>query len=292
MVKKNLLTLDLQRFAEGEEVVEESGANEVETTAESQEDEESEAESEETGETNGDAEPHEQSAEENAMYAAMRRRAEEDARRKYEGQLNQMNQQVAAMCQGVTHPLTGRPITNVNEYLDALAIQQRQANEAELQEKGVDPALIDRMIASNPVVMQAQQVIEQNKMMGAEQQLQYDLAEISRIDPNIKGINELAQLPNFPEMLERVARGESLVDAYKVVNFNNYMQHTGDAARQQAINQMRGKSHLPSPSTSVTPEGDDVEVPAEIMKNWKAEGKTEKQIRELYSKVAKQLHLN
>lgn len=288
MVKKNLLTLDLQKFAE--EVVEESGENEVETPAESQE--EPEAESEETVEEDGNDEPHEQTAEENARYAAMRRRAEEDARRKYEGQLNQMNQQVAAMCQGVTHPVTGQPITNVNDYLDALAIQQRQANEQELQEKGIDPSLIDRMIASNPVVMQAQQVIEQNKMMGAEQQLQNDLAEITKIDPNIKGINELAQLPNFPDMLARVERGDSLLDAYKIVNFNNFMQHTEGAARQQAINQMRGKSHLASPSTSVATDNDEVEVPAEIMKAWKEDGKSEKQIRETYKKVARQLGLN
>lgn len=291
MVNKNLLALNLQMFAEGEEVVEESGENEVETPAESQE-EESEAESEETVEENGDDEPHEQTAEENARYAAIRRRAEEEARRRYDNELNGLNQQVAVMCQGVTHPVTGQPITNIHDYIDALAVQQRQASEQELQEKGVDPALINRMIASNPVVMQAQQVIEQNKMMGAEQQLQNDLAELSRIDPNIKGVQDLANLPNFPEMLARVERGESLVDAYKVVNFSNFMQHTNDAARQQAINQMRGKAHLPSPSTSVTPEGDEVEVPAEIMKSWKENGKTEKQIRELYSKVASKLHLN
>lgn len=291
MVKKNLLALDLQRFAEGEEVVEESGENEVETPAESQE-EESEAESEETVEENGDDEPHEQTAEENARYAAIRRRAEEDARRRYNNELNGLNQQVAVMCQGVTHPVTGQPITNVHDYIDALAIQQRQASEQELQEKGVDPALINRMIASNPVVMQAQQVIEQNKMMGAEQQLQNDLAELSRIDPNIKGVQDLANLPNFPEMLARVERGETLVDAYKVVNFSNFMQHTEGAARQQAINQMRGKAHLPSPSTSVSTDNDEVEVPAEIMKSWKEDGKTEKQIRELYSKVASKLHLN
>ena len=65
MVKKNLLTLDLQKFAE--EVVEESGENEVETPAESQE--EPEAESEETVEEDGNDEPHEQTAEENGEEA-------------------------------------------------------------------------------------------------------------------------------------------------------------------------------------------------------------------------------
>lgn len=288
MVKKNLLTLDLQKFSE--EVVEESGENEVETPAESQE--EPEAESEETVEEDGNDEPHEQTAEENARYAAIRRRAEEDAKRKYQAEMNQMNQQVAAMCQGITHPITGAPITNVRDYMEALSIQQRQASEQELQEKGIDPGMIDRMIASNPVVMQAQQVIEMTKQTEAEAQLQRDIAELSKYDPNIKTFEDLANLPNYPEMVNFVAMTNgraSIVDAYKALNFDNFMNHTGEAARQKAINQMRGKDHLATQS-GVATEEDLVEVPAEIMSRWKEEGKTEKQIRELYKSVMGKLH--
>ena len=293
MEKKNLLTLDLQMFAD--EVVEETGENEVSEPADQAEEETTETESEETGEENGDAEPQEQSAEENARYAAIRRRAEEDARKRYDSQMNGLNQQIAALCRGVTHPTTGQPITNVGEYLDALAIQQRQASEQELQEKGVDPQLIDRMIASNPVVMQAQQIIEQTQKSESMARIQRDVAEISKYDPSIKTFEDLANLPNYKDMVELVAQTDgktSIVDAYKMLNFDAFMQHTNEAARQQAINQMRGKSHLPSSTTSVATENDDVEVPADIMSRWKEEGKTEKQIRELYSSVAKKLHLN
>ena len=285
MENKNLLTLDLQKFTEGDVESQESGENEVETTAESQT-EETESEVEETGEENGNAEPPKQTDEENARYAAIRRRAEEDARNKYQSEMNVLNQQVAAMCQGVTHPVTGQPITNVRDYMDALQIQQRQANEQELQEKGVDPQLINRMIAQNPVVMQAQHVIEQSQIVAAENAVQRDIAEITKFDPNIKGINELAALPNFPEILDRVQRGMSLVDAYKIANYGN----TKDAARQQAINQMRGKDHLATQG-GVEQDEEYVEVPAEIMSRWKSEGKTEKQIRELYKSVASKLHI-
>ena len=251
-----------------------------------------ETESEETGATEeGTAEPAPQSDEDNARYAAIRRRAEEDAKKRYDYEMNSLNQQIAAMCRGITHPKTGQPITNVRDYVDALAIQQRQASEQELQEKGVDPSMIDRMIESNPVVMQAQQVIERSKMAEAQTALQNDLAEITKYDPSIKGINDLASLPNFPEILDRVQRGASLVDAYKMVNFDSFMQHTSDAAKQKAINQMRGKNHLATQGTGVAQSEDYVEVPAEIMNRWKNEGKTEKQIRELYKKVAGKLHL-
>ena len=288
MEKKNLLDFDLQLFGEEGEVADVEASEAVEPT------EEPEVESEETveNEESGNDEPPEQSAEENARYAAIRRRAEEDARRRYEGEMNGLNNQIAAMCQGLQHPVTGRPITNIHDYVDALAIQQRQAREQELEEKGIDPRMIDRMIEANPVVMQAKQVIEHSKLSEAQNHVFQDVSELSKYDPNIKGVNDLLELPNFPQILDRVVRGDNLVDAYKTVNFDTFMQHTNDAARQQAINQMRGKSHLQSQTNGVATANDDVEVPAEIMSRWKSEGKTEKQIRELYKSVASKLHIS
>jgi hypothetical protein len=87
-------------------------------------------------------------------------------------------------------------------------------------------------------------------------------------------------------MLDRVSHGMSLVDAYKIVNYGK----STDAARQQAINQMRGKDHLATQS-GVEQDEEYVEVPSEIMSRWKSEGKTEKQIRELYKSVASKLHI-
>ena len=290
-MKKNLLELNLQHFADE---VEDAGENEVEESATPQEDEtESESEETETSENNeGIAEPQVQSDEDNARYASIRRKAEEDARRRYEGEMNFMNQQIASLCQGINHPITGQPITNMREYVDALAEQQKIQRNRALEEKGVDPQMIDRMIESNPVVMQAKQVIQKSKMTEAEAAIQRDVAEVGKYDPNIKTVNDLLELPNFPDILDRVNRGASLVDAYKMVNFDNFMQHTNEAARQQAINQMRGKQHLQSQSTGVATANDDVEVPAEIMSRWKSEGKTEKQIRELYKTVAGKLHIS
>ena len=284
-MKENLFDLDLQYFAEGED----TGVEESES-AEPMEDETTEATETETDVETGAVEPEPQSAEENARYAAIRRRAEEEAKRRYESEIGSLNQQITAMCQGITHPVTGQPITNVRDYVDALSIQQRQANEQELQEKGVDPSIIDRMIAANPTVMQAQQVIEHAQQTEAQATLERDVAEIGKIDPSIKSMADLASLPTYSQMVDFCMRnrGASIVDAYKVFNFDSRSQ----AARQQAINQMRGKDHLASQSTGVAQSDEYVEVPAEIMSRMKSEGKTEKQIRELYKTVAGKLHLN
>lgn len=284
-MKNNLLDLDLQLFAEE---VEDTGANEVEETATPEEEETSEEETVETGETeeDGNAEP-EQSPEENARYAAIRRRAEEEARRKYESEIGQINQKISAMCNGVTHPVTGQPITNVNDYIDALSIQQRQAQEAELQEKGIDPKMIDRMVASNPVVLQAQMAMAQLKQQEDMAQLQRDVEEISRLDPNIKTAEDVYNSPYRDQLIAYAQQhNATLADAYKVLLFDSIRSVDTDAARQQAINQMRGKSHLPSQTQNVATENDDdIEVPAEIMARFKADGKTEKQIKELYKRV-------
>ena len=284
-MKKNLLDLDLQLFAEE---AEDAGANEVETTAESQEEETSEDESSETGEEEGgDSEPQEQSAEENARYAAIRRRAEDEARKRYESEIGQLNQRVVAMCNGVTHPVTGQPITNINEYFDALSIQQRQAQEAELQEKGVDPKLIDRMVASNPAVLQAQMYMEQQRQQEQMAEIQRSVEEIASLDPDIKNAEDLWNSPQINEITEFCRRhNATYAEAYKVVCWDKLRSVQNDASRQQAINQMKGKSHLPSQTQNVATENDDdVEVPAEIMARFKADGKTEKQIKELYKRV-------
>lgn len=288
-MRKHLLNYDIQYFADEVE-----GA-EVSEAAEPTEEETSEAEVE-TGETEETEAPQpQQSDEDNARYAAIRRRAEEDARRKYQGQMEALNQRAAALCQGIPNPATNQPIRTMEEYLDALQYQQRQAAEVEMQEKGIDPSMIDRMIATNPVVMQAQQVLEATQMNDANMRLQNDIAEICKYDPSMKGLEDIATLPYFPDMLDMVQKSGgqvSLLDAYKVYGFDAYMQHQTDAGRQQAINQMRGKSHLPSQGKGVDQADDYVEVPADIMSRWKADGKTEKQIRDLYKKVAGKLHLN
>ena len=288
-MRKHLLNYDLQLFAEDVEGAEAQEAADP-VVEEGTEDEPSESESSEEGETEGNAEPREQTPEENARYAAARRSGEESVEKKYAPlveRFNQMNQQAAAMCQGVTNPETGQPITNLFEYWEALQAQQRMATENDLREKGIDPNLVNRMVESSPTVLQARQIMQQMQQSQADLQVQQEIEEIKKIDPTIKSVEDLA--PYKDTLIQYCAdHNATLLDAYKVLNYGNQR----DADRQQAINQMRGKSHLASQGKGVDQADEYVEVPAEIMARWKDSGKTEKQIRDLYKKVAGQLHLN
>lgn len=283
-MKNNLLSFDLQLFAD------EAGENEVPVAAEQEAVEVAESDGSETAETEGSGEPEKQSDEDNARFASVRRKAEEDFRKKFDAEIAKRDAEFAELCKGINHPVTGKPITTEAEYMDALRQQRRLQNEAELRDKGVNPEIIDKMIEENPVVMQAKEVLEKSKREQAEQALQKDLEEIMSYDDSIKGMSDLANLPNFGEIVERVQRGFSLVEAYKAVNFDTFMQKQKAAAHQQSINEMRGKSHMGT-TQSVASQDDSVDVPSDVLARWRAEGKSDKEIHDLYNKVLKKLHL-
>lgn len=278
---KNLLNYNLQLFAEEME-----GVNEGSEIAEQNDVEESETQVEESDEGEGDAKPI-QSAEDNARFAAMRRRAEEQAMKKVS---SNYDSRIAELCQGIKHPITGQPITTFDGYMDALNAQKRQERESELRSKGVDPDMIDKMIADSPVVRQAMQVIQKSKADEADNALLRDIETISQYDKSIKSVEDLAKLPNFNDILDRVRGGSNVVDAYKAVNFDAIMKHQNESARQQAINEMRGKAHLGTPN-GVAVQDSSVDVPMEILNRYRSEGKTDKQIKELYNTVLKKLNL-
>lgn len=281
-MKNKLLNYELQMFAEEVEGVSEGS----EVAEQNNVVDESEAPEENDVADEGDAKPV-QSAEDNARFAAMRRKAEEQAMRKVS---SSYDSRIADLCRGIKHPVTGEPITTFDGYMDALDAQKRQERDSELRSKGVDPSMIDDMIASHPVMKQAMEVIQQSKVNEADNALNRDIELLSQYDSSIKSVEDLTKLPNFNEILEKVKLGSNVVDAYKMVNFDAIMKHQNESARQQAINEMRGKSHLGSPN-GVAVQDSSEEVPMEILNRYRSEGKTDKQIKELYNTVLKKLNL-
>jgi len=282
-MKKSLFDLDLQMFAEDEVSVE------TEETAdlpdEEDEAEDTEEESEEVEDT--EEEPEEPSEdfknEENAHYASIRRKAEADAKAKADAR-------IAAICKGVVHPRTGKPITTLEEYEDALYVQDRMASEKAMRDKGLDPRIIDQAIQNNPTVRQAEAVIEQQRLYQAQAQLEADIAEISKLDPSIKTFNDLNNLESIGEIVGRVNAGMSLLDAFKTVEFNNLLAKGKAGAKQSAINQTRGKAHLQG-ADSLAEDSDEVEIPKAEYLSLKEvfPNKTRKELTKLYNQTMRKL---
>lgn len=258
---------NLQFFASDEEP-EALGAEE-QTVAES---EETVNPVDETVEASEETQSTEQPVDMNAIYANARRRAEAEAKQKYDNERKSVDDEYVRMFGNYTNPLTGQPIRSAKDYADAFKAEQQMKAKKELEEKGVSDETINRIVENNPVVRQAQKLVAQQEAIRAveneraiAQQIKNDVAEISKLNPSIKTLNDV---PN--EVIDKCMQiqGLSLVDAYKMLNYGNFNSEREAAVRQNAINQAKGKQHLqPVNGVSVSESG--VDIPSEALATWK-----------------------
>lgn len=208
-----------------------------------------------------DPAPAQQTPETNAQFAAVRRRAEAQAAQRLQAEKDAL---VRKMLNGQTNPYTGKPFTTEAEYNQYL--QQYESDQ--LKTAGIDPDMLGRMIENNPTVQQARQVISQVQQEQGKRALESAISEISKLDPSVTGMETLMHHPNFQQFNDFVMRGYSLVDAFKLANFDQLSGRRAAAARQQAINDVNGKNHLSATQTGTG--GEDVVVPEETMSFYRA----------------------
>ena len=205
--------------------------------------------------------PAEQTPEQNAAFAAARRRAEAQAAVRSQAEQDAL---VERIYRGQNNPYTGKPIRSVrdlNEYE-----QQYQADQ--MRQAGIDPGVLNQMIEQNPVVQQARQMTAKMQQEEGQRYIEGQVAEISKVDPSIKSFADLTKADTFPQFDAMVRRGYSLVDAYKIVNFDRLSGQRAAAAKQQALNSVNGKNHLNT--TKGAGSGEDVVVPEETMAMYRS----------------------
>lgn len=276
-----MLEMDLQFFAEEGSETPEAAAPET-------------SEAEETGESTGsegeESAPAPQTAEQNHVFAEIRRRAEADAQKKYEARLAAIDREYAQRFKGYTNPETGAPIQSAADYVEAMAAQERAQARSQMQEAGIDPEMLDRAIANSPAVRHAEEIERQNQQFQAQQMLDEDMRAIIDFDPTIGSAQDVIAQDNFHDVVAYCQQhpGTRLSDAYKLVNFDRISEARLQAGKQAAINQAKGKSHLQT--TTATSDSDKSEdIPADQVAKWEQwfPDKTPKERRALYNKAIK-----
>jgi hypothetical protein len=275
-MKKYELTYDLQFFADGES--EDEGVNESEAAEQTEGDEEG---SEEEGEEDDSEEEPERDYEHDRQMAAARRQGEKDMRARYDAM-------AAELCKGRVNPVTGEPITNLDQYFDAISAQRRQSIQSELQQKGVDPSMIDAYIANSPEIQQQKQMLAQMQERDAQNRVKEDIKTIMSLDKAYATEDDLIASDGFKKAVEMCNNipGLDLVNAYKSCNFDSLRSEGVKAAKQAAINETKGKGHLTA--SSKTPKGNAaMEVPEAELWKWKKfyPDKSTKELNALYAKV-------
>lgn len=264
-MKENLLELNLQFFAEeAEGVTESEPAEQTEDVSEVESSTTEEVES-----TSQDEESNVQSAEDNARFAAARRKAEAEFAQYKANE----DAEYARRFGDYENPITHQPIRSKQDYFDALDAQEKLRRDAELQEKGIDPKvfedMVNRQVNNNPLVQQAQQVMQMEQDRQIQSALENDMKIISSLNPNLKSVNDVMNLPSSDKMIALVQSGLSLADAYKVANFDDLMAGKSASAKQAALNTMNGTSHLTQTDGLANADNGEVEIPQNELDQWK-----------------------
>ena len=120
----------------------------------------------------------------------------------------------------------------------------------------------------------------------AKVQVDEQLKKISELDPNIRQLQDLAKMPNYPQFYELVKKGNSLLDAFKLANFETLSQGAAARARQAAINAAQSKQHLAQ--TQTRGKGA-VPVPSDVKELYRTmnPGVTDAEIQAHYSRTHK-----
>jgi hypothetical protein len=205
-----------------------------------------------------------QSPETNAAFAAMRRRAEAAER-----EVKRLND-YATQYKGLENPVTHQPIQSASDYFAALSAQEQIKTQQALQNAGLDPTLIDKAVANNPMVREAQATIQRENQLRAQQMVDEDFERIIAMDPTVNSPEEVENAEGFNESVQYVQEhpGMRLSDAYKIVNFDRLSSAKTAAARQKAINDARSKQHLGT-AAGVAAKDREVDIPQSELGRWR-----------------------
>lgn len=280
--------------AASEGAPEESAAQQPEENAESAASEEDGqgGRSEEATDPVKNASEQSETAVKAAVDAALAARDAEH-RRAMEAMEQRQKQQWADFFQTarLQNTMTGKPITSREEFdswkreFDAAQLQKN------LQEGKLTQADLDAAIANSPAVKAAQEYAQrqqeaqrQQAETEAQARINAEIAEIGKLEPGVKSVEDLLRLPNARQFYEYVRRGNTFLDAYYLANREELAQRQAQAAQRQAQEAARSKDHL---TPMAKPRGAGAEsVPREDMEIFRLlnPDATEAEIQSYYNK--------
>lgn len=182
-----------------------------------------------------------------SVWAIARKRSEREAQAR-------IDRQIAQRFGQYKNPATGKNIATLDDYfaaMDAQAEQSRQeaidrmtANQSREQQEA-----LRQILANDPEKRRLNARVQELEQKQLDEQagaaFNRDFAELQKLEPALKTVNDLEKLDGFDKIVQLVQeKGLDMVTAYKAVNYGRAVQSGTAAGRQAAINAARGKGHL------------------------------------------------
>ena len=271
------------------------------TTATAQGAEEQEAaapaveETEESEQPQAEAPEQEPKTDRDAQFAAARRKAEAERDAAIAQAKEDAQKQVDEFFKtsGLMNPYTGQPITTRAEY-EAYRERFEADQKAKLMEKaGITQEEFQAFVQGLPEVRAARQAkaeaeaaARQAREQEAKARVDEQLRQIQAIDPTVKELGDLAKLDTYPKLYDMVKRGYSILDAYRLANYDTLTQRAAEASRKAAINSVQSKQHLKAPESRG---GGAIPVPDSVLEEYRVlnPGATKEEIEKHYQSYMK-----
>lgn len=234
-------------------------------------------------------EPAEEPEIPDSVWAIARKRSEREAQAR-------IDRQIAQRFGQYKNPATGKNIATLDDYfaaMDAQAEQSRQeaidrmtANQSREQQEALRQILANdpekRRLNARVQELEQKQIDEQ-----AGAAFNRDFAELQKLEPALKTVNDLEKLDGFDKIVQLVQeKGLDMVTAYKAVNYGRATQASQAAGKQAAINAAKGKNHLAAHDGQAQPGTQ--KVMSESMLNLAKEAfpdKSDAEIQKLYNSI-------
>lgn len=271
------------------------------TTAAAQGEEEQEAaapaveETEECEQPQTEVPEQEPKTDRDAQFAAARRKAEAERDAAIARAKEDAKKQVDEFFKtsGLMNPYTGQPITTRAEY-EAYRERFEADQKAKLMEKaGITQEEFQAFVQGLPEVRAARQAkaeaeaaARQAREQEAKARVDEQLRQIQAIDPTVKELGDLAKLDTYPKLYDMVKRGYSILDAYRLANYDTLTQRAAEASRKAAINSVQSKQHLKATESRG---GGAIPVPDSVLEEYRVlnPGATKEEIQKHYQSYMK-----
>lgn len=191
---------------------------------------------------------------------------------------------IAKQYGGQLNPYTGNYITTEAELLNYQQNYEKEQQQEQLSTLGVQPEVLNKLIAENPAIKQAEAYVKEMEQQQVEEFAKTEMAELIKKFPDcgIKDLNDLEKVPKSKAILSMWGTGNvSLAEAYAAVNLDTVMGKKTAAAKQSAINSITGKGHLQRTTGGA---GGEVVIPPDVLEEYRSffPDWTDKKIMENY----------
>lgn len=228
------------------------------------------------------AEPVKQTQEDNSKYAAARRESELKLK-EYERILQAEREKTNKFAKSLGY----ESFEDVEKRLEK-ELQEKQRYEYQ-QKYGIDPEMIkpivDEALKSHPVNKELEELKKQRDAEIKNQNIKKQITEFNNeFGTELADIEDVAKLPNIDKMMVYFERGLDLLEAYKLVNFNDIVHKKGAALKKAEAISKSGRSHMGA-TIGTSEDINTITVPKDIYDRYKKKGLSEEKIRRIYKQA-------